>query len=87
MRLVLRHAARTGAPPQQYGAIPLERWGPHPRPRPTMLLGAGPDHLWDAAAEGWLQAAREPHVGWNGDVSSLIQAPPPRIVLHTANLV
>ena len=54
-----------------------------------MIRGAGLDHRWDAAAEGWLQAAPEPHVGWSGDVSSLIRAPlpPPCIVLHAANVL
>ena len=67
---------------------PLEGRGPHTRPRPTMIRGAGPDHLWDAAAEEWLQAAPEPQVGWSGDVSPLIREPlPPRIVLHTANVL
>ena len=75
-------------PAQRYAAIPLEGWGPHSRPRPTMICGAGPDHPWDAAAKGWLQAAPEPQAGWNGDVSSLIGAPiPPRIVLHTTNVL
>ena len=77
-----------GAPAQRYTAIPLEGWGPHTQPRPTMIRGAGPHHLWDAAAEEWLQAAPEPQVGWSGDVSSLIRAPPPpRIVLHPANVL
>ena len=77
-----------GAPAQQYAAIPLKGWGPHTRPRPTMIRGAGSDHPWDAAAEGWLQAAPEPHVGSGGDVSSLIRAPfPPPIVLYTANVL
>ena len=75
-------------PAQRYAAIPLEGGGPHTRPRPTMISGAGPDHPWDAAAKEWLQAAPEPQAGWNGDVSSLIRAPvPPRIVLHTANVL
>ena len=66
-------ATRTqGTPAQQFAAIPLEGWGPHTRPRPTMIRRAGPDHPWDALAEGWLRAAPEPHVGWSGDVSSLI---------------
>ena len=77
-----------GAPAQQYAAIPLEAWGPHTRPRPTMIRRAGPDHLSDAAAGKWLQAALEPHVGWNGDVSSLIRALlPPRIVLNATNVL
>ena len=76
------------APLRQYAAIPLEGWGPHSRPRPTMIRGAGPDHPWDAAAEEWLQAAPEPHVGWGGDVFSLIRAPlPPRVSLHTASML
>ena len=75
-------------PAQQYPAVPLEGWGSHTRPRPTMIRGAGPDHTWDAAAEEWLQAATEPKVGWSGDVSSLTRAPlPPRIVLHTAHVL
>ena len=75
-------------PTQRYAAIPLEGWGPHTRPRPTMIRGAGPDHPWDAAAKEWLQAALEPQAGWSGDVSSLIRAPtPPRIVLQAANVL
>ena len=78
----------TGAPTQQYAAILLEGWGRNTRPRPTMIRGAGPDHPWDAAAEGWLQAAPESHVGWSGDVSSLIRASlPPRLVLNAANVL
>ena len=77
-----------GTPAQQYAAIPLKGWGPHTRLRPAMIRGAGPDHPWDAAAKEWLQAAPEPQAGWSGDVSSLIRAPiPPRIVLHTANVL
>ena len=80
------HAPET--PARRYAAILLEGWGPHTRPRPTMIRGAGPDHLWNAAAREWLQAAPEPQAGWSGDVSSLIRAPiPPRIVLHTANVL
>ena len=30
------------SPAQQYDAIPLEGWGPHTRPRPTMIRGGGP---------------------------------------------
>ena len=75
-------------PAQRYAAIPLEGSGPHTRPLPTMIRGAGPDHWWDAVAEEWPQAAPEPQVGRSGDVSSLIRAPiPPRIVLHTANVL
>ena len=75
-------------PAQRYAVIPLEGWGLHTRPRPTMVRGAGPDHLWDAATKEWLQAAPEPQTGWGGDVSSLIRAPvPPRIVLVTANVL
>ena len=56
--------------------------------RPGHPRGEGPDHPWDAAAKECLQAAPEPQAGWNGDVSSLIRAPiPPRIVLHTANVL
>ena len=47
-------------PAQRYAAIPLEGWGPHTRPRPTMIRGAGPDHPWDAATKEWLQAAPGP---------------------------
>ena len=67
----------TGTPAQQYAAIPLEGWGPHTQPQPTMIRGAGPEHPWDAAAVEWLQAAPERHVGCSGDVSSLIRAPSP----------
>ena len=75
-------------PAQRYAAVQLEGWGPHTRPQPTMIRGAGPHHPWDAAAEEWLQADPGPQVGWSGDVSSLIQAPLlPRIVLHTANVL
>ena len=41
-----------GAPAKHYAAVPLEGWGRHTRLRPTMIRGAGPDHPWDAAAEG-----------------------------------
>ena len=77
-----------GTPAQQYDAVPLEGWQPHTRPRATIIRGAGPDHALDAAAEGWLQAAPEPYVGWSGDVSSLIRAPlPPRLVPQAANVL
>ena len=77
-----------GAPAQQYAAVPLQGWGPHTRPRPTPIRGAGPDHPWDAAAEGLPLAALGPDVGSNADVSSLIRAPiHPRLVLHAANVL
>ena len=76
-----------GAPAQHYTAVPLEGWGPHTRLRPTMIRGAGPDHPWDAAAGGWLRAASAPHVGWFwGCVLAHPGAPPPRLVLHAANV-
>ena len=75
-------------PVQQYAAIPLEEWGPDTRPRPTVIRGEGPDHPWDAATGGWLQAAPGPLTGWTGDVSSLVRTPvPPRIVLYAANVL
>ena len=75
-------------PAQRYAAIPLEGRGPHTRPGPTMIRGAGPDQSWDAATKEWLQAAPGPQTGWTGDVSSLVRAPvPPRIVLHAANVL
>ena len=75
-------------PAQRYAAIPLEGWGPHTRPRPTMISGAGPDHPWVAAAKELLQPAPGPQAGWDGDVSFLIRAPiPPRIVPRTANML
>ena len=75
-------------PAQRYAAIPLEGWGPHTWPRPTMIRGAGPDHPWDAATKEWLQAAPGPQTEWTGDVSSLVRAPaPPRIVLHAASVL
>ena len=55
-----RWCAATRAPEtaaQRYAAIPLKRWGPDTRPRPTAIRGAGPDHPWDAATGEWLQAA------------------------------
>ena len=75
-------------PAQRYATIPLEGWGRHTQLRPTMVRGAGPDHPWDAATKKLLQAAPKPQTGSNGEVSSLIRAPvPPRIVLHTANVL
>ena len=75
-------------PAQQYAAIPLKGWGPDTRSRPSVIRGAGPDHLWDAATGEWLQAAPGPQTGWTGDVSSLVRTPvPPRIVLHAANVL
>ena len=75
-------------PAQQYAAIPLEGWGPHTRQRPTMMRGAGPDHLWDAATKEWLQEALGRQTGWTGDVSPLVRAAvPPCIVLHAANVL
>ena len=75
-------------PAQRYAAILLEGWGPHNRPRPTMIRGAGPEHSWDATTKEWLQAAPGPQTGWTGDVSSLVRGPvPPRIVLHAANVL
>ena len=86
-----RWCAATRAPEtpvQRYAAIPLRGWGPDTRPRPTMIRGAGPDHPWDAATGEWLQAAPGLQTGWTGDVSSLVRTPlPPRIVLHTANVL
>ena len=77
-----------GTPAQQYAAVPLEGWGPHIRPLPTMIRGARPDHPWDAAAEGWLRAAPGPDAGWSWDVSSLIRAPlPPRLLLQATNVL
>ena len=50
-------------PAQQYAAIPLEEWGPHTQPRPTMIRRAGPDHPSDPATKEWLQAAPETQAG------------------------
>ena len=75
-----RWCAATRAPEtsaQQYAAIPLGGWGPDSRPRPTVIRGAGPDHLWDAATGEWLQAAPGPQTGWTGDVFSLVRTPVP----------
>ena len=72
----------------QYAAVPLEGWGPDIRPRFTVIPGAGPERLWDAATTEWLQAALEPHTGSRGDGSSLLRAPlPPCLMLHTANIL
>ena len=77
-----------GTPVPQYAAVPLEGWGPHGRPRPTMIRVAGPDHRWEAAAAVWLRAAPEPRAGLSGDVSSVIRAPlPSRLVHHAANML
>ena len=85
---VMRRQRAPETPAQRYAAIPLEGWGPHTRPRPTMIRGAGPEHPWDVVTKEWLQAAPGPQTGWTGDVSSLVRAPvPPRIVLHTANVL
>ena len=79
-------APRTPAP--QYTAVPLEGFGPHGRPRPTMIRGVGPERPWDAAATEWLREAPEPQTESGGDVSSLIRAPPPpRLVLHAATML
>ena len=76
------------APAPQYAAVPLEGWGPHSRPRPTMIRGAGPEHPWDAAATELLRAAPEPYAGPSGDVSSVIRALlPPRLVLQAPNML
>ena len=85
---VLRRHARTGDPRTAVRVIPLEGWGPHTGPRPTLIRGAGPDHPWDAATKEWLQATPGPQAGSTRDVSSLIRAPiPPRVVLHTGNVL
>ena len=70
-----------GTPTLQHAAIPLEGWGPHTRPRPTVTRGAGPERPSDAATTEWLQAAPRSDTGWRGDVSSFLLAPlppPPR---------
>ena len=85
---VVRRRARPGDPCATIRRHPAPGWGPDTRPRPTMVRGAGPDHSWDAATGEWLQAAPGPQTGWTGDVSSLVRTPvPPRIVLHTANVL
>ena len=72
----------------QYAAVPLEGRGPHTQPRPTVIHGAGPKHLWDGETKEWLRAAPKPHTGWRGDVLSLVWAPlSPRLVLRTANIL
>ena len=80
------HAPET--PAQRYAAIPLKGLGPHTRPRPTVIRGAGRDHPWDVATGEWLQTASGPQTGWTGDVFSLVRTPvPPRIVLHAAKVL
>ena len=75
-------------PAQRYTAMPLEGWGPDTLPSPSVIRWAGPDHAWDAATEGWLQAAPGPQTGWTGNVSSLVRTlVPTRIVLHAANVL
>ena len=72
----------------QYAAVLLEGWRPHSLPRPTVIRGPDPEGPRNADTTQWLQAAPEPHAGWLGDVASLLQAPlPPRLVLHTANML
>ena len=68
----MRRHAHPENPVQRYAAIRPEGWGPHTRPRPTMIHGAGPDHLWDAATTECLQGTLGPQAGWTGDVFSLI---------------
>ena len=73
---------------ERYPAIPLEGWGPHTRPRPTTIRGAGPGHPWDAEAGVWFCTAPEPHTGWRGDLFSPLRKPiPPRLVLHAGNIL
>ena len=72
----------------QYAAVPLEGWGPHSQPRPTVIHWAGPQRPRDVETTEWLQAAPKPHTGWQGNVSSLLRAPlPPQLVLQTANIL
>ena len=75
-------------PTQRYAAILLEGWGVHTRPRPTMIRGAGPDQPWDAVMKDWLQAARGHKQDGMGTCPRSSERPsPPRIVLHTANVL
>ena len=71
-------------PAQRYAAIPLEGWGPHTRPRPTMIRGAGPDHPWDAATKEWLQAApgATNTVEWGRVLANPSASPPPHRPPH-----
>ena len=79
----LRRPLRNDTPPSRSGA-----GGRTPGRDPPWSAGRGPDHPWDAATGEWLQAALGPQTGWTGDVSSLVRTPvPPRIVLHTANVL
>ena len=71
--VLLRSSTRVGAP-EEPGSVLLRSWllrsrvgdsqerpsPTYPRPRPTMIRGAGPDHPWDAATGEWLQAAPGP---------------------------
>ena len=77
-----------GTPATQYAPVPLEGWGPHTRPRPTVIRGAGPERPLDAETTEKLRPAPEPHTGWcatcpcsSGHPSS------PGLVLHTANIL
>ena len=67
-------------PARVLGATHLAEARDDPRGGPRPPVGRG--------AKEWLQAAPEPQAGWNRDVSLLILATaPPRIVLHTANVL
>ena len=76
-------------PAQRYAAIPLKGWGPHTRPRPTMIRGAGPDHPCDAAVnENGCNRPRSHKQGGKGTCPRSFERPsPPRIVLGTANVL
>ena len=75
-------------PAAQYAAVPLEGWGPHTQPQPTVICRAGPQRPWDAGTTEWLRVTPEPHTGWRGDVSSLLWAPlPPQLVLRAATII
>ena len=71
-------ARASWTPAPQYAAVPLEGWGPHTWPRPTIICVAGPDHPWDVAAAEWLQAAPGPTQGGAGMCprSSVRPSPP-----------